>query len=198
MRQPETQDLPTALHCHTHPDLVNLARFSTFQALYLCRGLRIGQRTSYSNVEKAVLRSQARPEGLVGTRWTQIYPSMESVSGKGVVTNALVPGLRISGSPVGHPSHQMAGGNVGADYFSHCRRRPLQAGCLQYAMHKMGRHERRYANRFVGFPDPFAVATIGGEQTRTTSVIKKTLNPYWNESFDMSGPLPQLYWHSHG
>ena len=39
----------------------------------------------------------------------------------------------------------------------------------------------------AGFPDPFAVATIGGEQTRTTSVIKKTLNPYWNESFDMSG-----------
>ena len=37
----------------------------------------------------------------------------------------------------------------------------------------------------IGFPDPFAVATIGGEQTRTTSVIKKTLNPYWNESFDM-------------
>jgi hypothetical protein len=36
-----------------------------------------------------------------------------------------------------------------------------------------------------GFPDPFAVATIGGEQTRTTGVIKKTLNPYWNESFDM-------------
>ena len=37
----------------------------------------------------------------------------------------------------------------------------------------------------VGFPDPFAVATISGEQTRTTGVIKKTLNPYWNESFDM-------------
>lgn len=37
----------------------------------------------------------------------------------------------------------------------------------------------------TGFPDPFAVATIGGEQTRTTSVIKKTLNPYWNEVFDM-------------
>lgn len=37
----------------------------------------------------------------------------------------------------------------------------------------------------LGFPDPFAVATIGGEQTRTTAVIKKTLNPYWNESFDM-------------
>lgn len=39
--------------------------------------------------------------------------------------------------------------------------------------------------RTAGFPDPFAVATISGEQTRTTSVIKKTLNPYWNESFDM-------------
>lgn len=40
-------------------------------------------------------------------------------------------------------------------------------------------------NMRTGFPDPFAVATIGGEQTRTTGVIKKTLNPYWNESFDM-------------
>jgi E3 ubiquitin-protein ligase NEDD4 len=38
---------------------------------------------------------------------------------------------------------------------------------------------------FTGFPDPFAVATLGGEQTKTTSVIKRTLNPYWNESFDM-------------
>jgi E3 ubiquitin-protein ligase NEDD4 len=36
-----------------------------------------------------------------------------------------------------------------------------------------------------GLPDPFAVATIGGEQTHTTSVIRKTLNPYWNESFDL-------------
>lgn len=29
------------------------------------------------------------------------------------------------------------------------------------------------------------MATVGGEQTHTTSVIKKTLNPYWNEMFDM-------------
>lgn len=42
--------------------------------------------------------------------------------------------------------------------------------------------------RTIGFPDPFAVATINGEQTKTTSVIKKTLNPYWNESFDLSVP----------
>ncbi|KLU88172.1 E3 ubiquitin-protein ligase hulA [Magnaporthiopsis poae ATCC 64411] len=35
-----------------------------------------------------------------------------------------------------------------------------------------------------GFPDPFAVATINSEQTKTTSVSKRTLNPYWNESFD--------------
>jgi hypothetical protein len=34
------------------------------------------------------------------------------------------------------------------------------------------------------------VATINGEQTRTTSVIKKTLNPYWNESFDMYADGP--------
>ena len=32
-------------------------------------------------------------------------------------------------------------------------------------------------------PDPFAVITADGEQTRSTSVIKKTLNPYWNEAF---------------
>lgn len=42
----------------------------------------------------------------------------------------------------------------------------------------------------LGFPDPFAVATIGGEQTKTTSVIKRTLNPYWNESFDLSVASP--------
>lgn len=29
------------------------------------------------------------------------------------------------------------------------------------------------------------MATVGGEQTNTTSVIKKTLNPYWNEPFDL-------------
>ena len=39
--------------------------------------------------------------------------------------------------------------------------------------------------RGAGFPDPFAVATVDGEQTQTTNVIKKTLNPYWNESFDL-------------
>lgn len=37
----------------------------------------------------------------------------------------------------------------------------------------------------IGFPDPFAVATISGEQTQTTAVSKRTLCPYWNESFDL-------------
>ncbi|KAI6111490.1 hypothetical protein EDD17DRAFT_1752422 [Pisolithus thermaeus] len=27
---------------------------------------------------------------------------------------------------------------------------------------------------------------VDAEQTHTTSVIKKTLNPYWNESFDIT------------
>ncbi|KII88965.1 hypothetical protein PLICRDRAFT_159942 [Plicaturopsis crispa FD-325 SS-3] len=35
-------------------------------------------------------------------------------------------------------------------------------------------------------PDPFAVITVDGEQTHTTGVIKKTLNPYWSESFDIT------------
>ncbi|KAF9264871.1 HECT-domain-containing protein [Marasmius fiardii PR-910] len=34
-------------------------------------------------------------------------------------------------------------------------------------------------------PDPFAVITVDAEQTHTTSVMKKTLNPYWNEGFDI-------------
>ena len=34
-------------------------------------------------------------------------------------------------------------------------------------------------------PDPFAVITVDADQTQSTSVIKKTLNPYWNENFDV-------------
>ncbi|KAK0615002.1 hypothetical protein B0T17DRAFT_619836 [Bombardia bombarda] len=41
-----------------------------------------------------------------------------------------------------------------------------------------------YKRDVFRFPDPFAVATIDGEQTKTTQVSKRTLNPYWNESFD--------------
>jgi E3 ubiquitin-protein ligase NEDD4 len=35
-------------------------------------------------------------------------------------------------------------------------------------------------------PDPFAVIIVDSEQTHTTSVIKTTLNPYWNDHFDAS------------
>ncbi|KAE8440784.1 hypothetical protein EG329_006584 [Mollisiaceae sp. DMI_Dod_QoI] len=41
-----------------------------------------------------------------------------------------------------------------------------------------------YKRDSFSFPDPFAIVTIGGEQTKTTTVVKKTLNPYWNEAFD--------------
>ncbi|RUP50997.1 hypothetical protein BC936DRAFT_136672 [Jimgerdemannia flammicorona] len=42
-----------------------------------------------------------------------------------------------------------------------------------------------YKRDVFRLPDPFAVVTVDGEQTHTTTVMKKTLNPYWNESFDM-------------
>ncbi|KAI0395458.1 HECT-domain-containing protein [Xylariaceae sp. FL0594] len=41
-----------------------------------------------------------------------------------------------------------------------------------------------YKRDVFRLPDPFAVATLNGEQTKTTGVSKRTLNPYWNESFD--------------
>ncbi|KAH9900231.1 HECT-domain-containing protein [Xylariomycetidae sp. FL2044] len=41
-----------------------------------------------------------------------------------------------------------------------------------------------YKRDVFRLPDPFAVATVNGEQTKTTQVSKRTLNPYWNESFD--------------
>ncbi|TFY60691.1 hypothetical protein EVG20_g7326, partial [Dentipellis fragilis] len=34
-------------------------------------------------------------------------------------------------------------------------------------------------------PNPFAVVTVDGSQTQQTAVIKKTLTPYWNETFDI-------------
>ncbi|GAA5885327.1 hypothetical protein JCM6882_009571 [Rhodosporidiobolus microsporus] len=34
-------------------------------------------------------------------------------------------------------------------------------------------------------PDPFAVVTVDAAQTHSSTAIKKTLNPYWNESFDV-------------
>lgn len=41
-----------------------------------------------------------------------------------------------------------------------------------------------YKKEVFRLPDPFAVVTIDGEQTHSTAVIRKTLNPYWNESFN--------------
>lgn len=41
-----------------------------------------------------------------------------------------------------------------------------------------------------GSPDPFAVVTVDGEQTQTTEVSKKTLNPEWNQTVSSRiGPL---------
>ena len=51
-----------------------------------------------------------------------------------------------------------------------------------------------WLTRFVpaGFPDPFAVATINGDQTQTTQASKRSLNPYWNEQFDLYVVDPRL------
>lgn len=43
-----------------------------------------------------------------------------------------------------------------------------------------------YKRELFRLPDPFAVVTIDGEQTHTTSVMRKTLNPFWNETFELT------------
>ncbi|THU79884.1 C2 calcium-dependent membrane targeting, partial [Dendrothele bispora CBS 962.96] len=45
----------------------------------------------------------------------------------------------------------------------------------------------------LSLPDPFAVLTVNGEQTSSTTVSKRTLNPSWNEHFDITvDPFSQI------
>ncbi|KNE55578.1 hypothetical protein AMAG_01469 [Allomyces macrogynus ATCC 38327] len=37
----------------------------------------------------------------------------------------------------------------------------------------------------VRLPDPFATVTVDGAQKSTTVIIRRTLNPYWNDSFEV-------------
>lgn len=46
--------------------------------------------------------------------------------------------------------------------------------------------ENLYKRDVFRQPDPFAVITVDGSQTKTTKTAKKTLNPYWNETFGLN------------
>ncbi|KAF9533161.1 hypothetical protein CPB83DRAFT_903141 [Crepidotus variabilis] len=37
----------------------------------------------------------------------------------------------------------------------------------------------------LSLPDPFAVLTVDGEQTSTTAIVRRTLSPTWNETFEI-------------
>ncbi|CEP60518.1 NEDD4 family E3 ubiquitin-protein ligase LALA0_S01e12750g [Lachancea lanzarotensis] len=47
--------------------------------------------------------------------------------------------------------------------------------------------ESLYKRDVFRSPDPFAVLTIDGLQTKSTAAARKTLNPYWNEAYTFSG-----------
>ncbi|KAJ2148945.1 E3 ubiquitin-protein ligase pub1, partial [Coemansia sp. RSA 637] len=40
-----------------------------------------------------------------------------------------------------------------------------------------------YKRELFRLPDPFVVLTVDGAQTQTTKALKRTLSPYWNETF---------------
>ncbi|KAI9505687.1 hypothetical protein GGI25_002404 [Coemansia spiralis] len=42
-----------------------------------------------------------------------------------------------------------------------------------------------YKRELFRMPDPFVVLTVDGAQTKTTKALKRTLSPYWNESFEV-------------
>lgn len=46
--------------------------------------------------------------------------------------------------------------------------------------------ESLYKRDVFRSPDPFAVLTVDGMQTKSTTAAKKTLNPFWNESFEFT------------
>ncbi len=50
----------------------------------------------------------------------------------------------------------------------------------------------------LSLPDPFGVLTVDGEQTSTTAIVRRSLSPVWNETFDMcaSNILPFSYVHA--
>jgi E3 ubiquitin-protein ligase NEDD4 len=37
----------------------------------------------------------------------------------------------------------------------------------------------------LSLPDPFAIVIVDGDQACTTSVLRRTLSPPWNESFEL-------------
>ncbi|KAJ1856862.1 hypothetical protein LPJ57_007170, partial [Coemansia sp. RSA 486] len=42
-----------------------------------------------------------------------------------------------------------------------------------------------YKREIFRLPDPFVVLTVDGAQTQTTKALKRTLSPYWNETFEV-------------
>lgn len=84
-------------------------------------------------------------------------------------------------------NHVELGTNQNSSVDCHCSWWPCQEG-LVFQITRPIRYALTTTTTFIPIElivSMIAVVTVDGEQTHTTTVMKKTLNPYWNESFDL-------------
>ena len=72
----------------------------------------------------------------------------------------------------------------------------LTRNCLSHSSPKVLAASGLVKRDLFSLPNPFAVITTDGSDLRQTTVFKRTLTPYWNETFELFRALsPLLLYH---